>query len=443
MTLESLNDFIEELVNNGDFNDMLTGKVRLLDDRIVQLLNNQLLNQYAPYDKRYNFKSLKNLRIEIQNDDYKNFIVDFYTKIDVSGTLVNSILQNKLIIQQNENFRAVTTQDGMIKIKEFDKSLGWLVALIHEMAHAISKINSPGSEPLFAEVEAKVTEIAFYRYLIDNKINIIKEANNVPRPLTSLEVEEQKFLEMSGEREILRRYVWESAVVNELRSNLRHHGTYTFTPLQFSSFTALEKQKILATIPILKDNYFGRPNRIDENGYNRLDNGCHLANEYRFVVARLFTEYAYDKPDILDKVGNYLLSGEFKSSSFLQKFFGFQYIDELVKAEISNYQKLYVKVVSEDDIFFKKDWDRRNKLSHFAQMSLEDQTIYEKMMSQAEPSKPLQSNNKIMRRVLTKKADGKFPSDNDGYISTFLLTLGLGFISGVVAVLAYLFISRG
>ena len=379
----------------------------------------------------------------MQNDDYKSFIVDFYVKIGVPEDLANSILQNRLAIQQDENFRAVTAPDGAIKIKEFDESLGWLVALTHEMAHAISKINSPGSNPLFAEVEAKVTEMAFYRYLIDNKINIIKEPNNVLRPLTSEEVEEQKFLEMSGERETLRRYLWESAIVNGLRDNLRRHGTYIFTPEQFASLTDLEKQKILATIPALKDNYLGRPKQIDENGYNRLDNGRHLANEYRFVVARLFTEYAYNKPNILDKAGNYLLSSEFKNPAFLQKFFGFQYIDELVKAEISNYEKTYARFALEDNIFSKKDWNRRSKLNHFAQMSLEEQATYERMKAQSKQLEPSRSKNKMMRRVLAKKTDDKSFNDNDGYISTLLLTLGVGFISGVVAVLAYIFISRG
>lgn len=43
-----------------------------------------------------------------------------------------------------------------------------------------------------------------------------------------------------------------------------------------------------------------------------------------------------------------------------------------------------------------------------------------------------------MKRVLEKSSN----PDSNGYISTLLLTLGVGFISGVVAIMTYLFISR-
>ena len=47
-----------------------------------------------------------------------------------------------------------------------------------------------------------------------------------------------------------------------------------------------------------------------------------------------------------------------------------------------------------------------------------------------------------MSRVLTKKENTEQNNNdsNSGFISTLLLSLGVGFISGVVSVLSYLFI---
>ena len=69
-------------------------------------------------------------------------------------------------------------------------------------------------------------------------------------------------------------------------------------------------------------------------------------------------------------------------------------------------------------------------------MSLEDKALYEKMRLEREKSK--ENSLQPMKRVLEKSSN---PGSN-GYISTLLLTLGVGFISGVVAIMTYLFISR-
>ena len=64
--------------------------------------------------------------------------------------------------------------------------------------------------------------------------------------------------------------------------------------------------------------------------------------------------------------------------------------------------------------------------------------LYEKMKLAGEKENSIKRNLQPMKRVLEKSNN----PDNNGYISTLLLTLGVGFISGIVSALAYLFISR-
>ena len=69
---------------------------------------------------------------------------------------------------------------------------------------------------------------------------------------------------------------------------------------------------------------------------------------------------------------------------------------------------------------------------------------YKKMQEEAKNMNLEEQKGKAMSRVLVKKDDAASNQNNSssGFISILLLTLGVGFISGVVSVLAYLFISR-
>ena len=90
---------------------------------------------------------------------------------------------------------------------------------------------------------------------------------------------------------------------------------------------------------------------------------------------------------------------------------------------------------------------RQTKVANFATMSLEEENIYHKMLAAKEQLSLDSSVTKAkpMSRVLTKKENTEQNNNdsNSGFISTLLLSLGVGFISGVVSVLSYLFISRG
>ena len=90
---------------------------------------------------------------------------------------------------------------------------------------------------------------------------------------------------------------------------------------------------------------------------------------------------------------------------------------------------------------------RQAKVANFATMSLEEENIYHKMLAAKEQLSLDSSVTKVkpMSRVLTKieNTEQNNNDSNSGFISTLLLSLGVGFISGVVSVLSYLFISRG
>lgn len=433
MTLEELNTFIEKLVCNEDFKNMLTGKVGILDDKVILELNNVLLSQYNRFPRHRNIPSLMNLKVNLNSSDYQDFVVRFYETMGISKEVTLPILQNKVAIQNDKDFRAVTERDGLIKLQKFDNSLGWLVTLVHEMAHAISKNNSKGTDNLFTEVEAKVTEQVFYQYLVNNKINIILNENNSLRALTAEEVQLQRLLEMDHEREYLYRYNRERAVVNGLRNNLKFNKTYCFSEEQYENMDADTKVLLSRRKNELTQDYVGLNPGI---GAYRLNNGRHLDNEYRFVIARLFVEYTCNHPDILNKFGEYLMSKDYRNQRYIQDFFRIVSISDLVKAEVCNYQNTYDLLEHKENIFLKKDRDRKSHLASFDKMSLEDKALYEKMRLEREESK--ENSLQPMKRVLEKSSN----PDSNGYISTLLLTLGVGFISGVVAIMTYLFISR-
>ena len=101
----------------------------------------------------------------------------------------------------------------------------------------------------------------------------------------------------------------------------------------------------------------------------------------------------------------------------------------------------------EENLFSNNMNDRQESQKHFATIKPEAENIYQKMLA-AKEQLNLDSGvtkAKPMSRVLTKKENTEQNNNdsNSGFISTLLLSLGVCFISGVVSVLSYLFISRG
>ena len=94
------------------------------------------------------------------------------------------------------------------------------------------------------------------------------------------------------------------------------------------------------------------------------------------------------------------------------------------------------------NLFVEQHNKRIRAQNHFATMNLQDRETFAKM--QEETINNGVTMHKPMSRVLTKKENASTSNSTDnGYINTLLLTLSVGFIAGAVAVLTYLFISRG
>lgn len=101
-------------------------------------------------------------------------------------------------------------------------------------------------------------------------------------------------------------------------------------------------------------------------------------------------------------------------------------------------------IVDNQSIFKRKREERQEQESHFATMKPEAKNIYQKMREETKNLNNGVTMHKPMSRVLTKKENASTSNSTDnGYINTLLLTLSVGFIAGAVAVLTYLFISRG
>ena len=132
-------------------------------------------------------------------------------------------------------------------------------------------------------------------------------------------------------------------------------------------------------------------------------------------------------------------------------------VDELIRKYKNNNKVLSFNpednksknMVEGQNLFVRKKSERLKQATHFATIKPEAENTYQKMLAEKEQ---LSLDNSVakakpMSRVLTKKENTKQNNNtndsNSGFISTLLLSLGVGFISGVVSVLSYLFISRG
>lgn len=99
-------------------------------------------------------------------------------------------------------------------------------------------------------------------------------------------------------------------------------------------------------------------------------------------------------------------------------------------------------IANQDSVFAKKATTRKETQERFGLMKLSSENLYQKMQAETKKINNVKVPTKAMSRVLTKKEDEVSNGTNNGFISAFLLSLSIGFISGAVSVLAYLFISR-
>ena len=114
-------------------------------------------------------------------------------------------------------------KDGIIYVGKFTNTLDWLKTVVHEMAHYLRNQNTNGIAAIYEtynEIESKVTEQAFYQYLLASKKPIIVTENGL-RCLNQSDIKLQNLREIMLESQNLFRFQDEYWFVKKLRSNLK------------------------------------------------------------------------------------------------------------------------------------------------------------------------------------------------------------------------------
>lgn len=540
MDLEQVNKTIKMLINNIDFYNMILEeeKISSSDSNDITLNNleakplEEIRKNYGNLEFIYslarriskdlqNSKSkrlnitlgFKDLKTSLNMNESLEVISTFYQELGIPREIITECLNSEHL--QITDISRAYQRGGIIYMPAYENSFEWLKTLTHEIAHKIRLSKTKGqADGFIAEIESKVTEIAFYQYLINREMPIIKEANGKIRPLNNIDVESQKILEMNNEFSNINRIFDEYAIVKILESNKRKSQAkrdYTFTKEGYEKLSLEEKEKLKSMLAKLESHYLPPNNMSNVTGIKKiwnslilkakekekfsLHNGEHLFNEVRFIIARLFITYATNHEEYLSKIGNFLLDENISSLDDVKHFFYIESLDNLVPEAIESYQKACDIMAKKDDnkdlsenassksatvsqenpnikikqsnnksnvmpieeppqetlgiqaqptIFDSLKKLRENAKEHFSLMPQNAVVQYKKMQEEAKNMNLEEQKEKTMSRVLVKKDDAASNKNNSssGFISILLLTLGVGFISGVVSVLAYLFISR-
>lgn len=331
MSLEEVNYIISILEKNKHFKKML-------DQNDSEL---ETIHEIATeYDKSYlqsfnNIKDIGKIRINIDNNqDLAKLVKDFYKFLQIPNDILDKVYHNIFISSNQERARF---SNGKIYLGLNDGTFDYIKTVVHEVAHSIryysqKKATNTG---IIAEVESKAVENIFYKYLIEKDIKIIKTSNNELRSLTYEDVRKQKLHEIEFEKTFIKRALEEYELIKVLRENLSNHGSYKFTQSSFEKAVNIYGAEKINNIRFLKDNYFSSNPFVYVEGYD-LENGRHISNEFRFVYARLITEYI-DNTFFQDNFGKYLLSNNITTPEDVMSYFKINNLDDLVTNQINKY----------------------------------------------------------------------------------------------------------
>lgn len=339
--VQDLNNFIEKVMKNRDFSAMLDDNNQQELDFYYELAEKLSQSYRGLASVNPLPKEISDLKIALTPDQCEKLIVDFFESIGVSESIIKDCLSigNYKNLRIEKGLKRAYQKDGIIYLPEFTNTLEWLKTAVHEMAHYIRNQNTNGVTAVFGtfnEIEAKITEQAFYQYLVNSKQPIFIDENE-KRFLNQKDIELQNLREMLLEQQNLFRFKDEYWFIKRLRNNLKENGTYLFKEEDYLKLSEKEKQ-ILANTFKWRENYLSDGNvYFDNNGNYSLHNGRHITNEFRFIVARLFSEYTLSNPKFLNNFGNYLLNDKIKDKESLDTFFEIVSTDDLIKNQIANY----------------------------------------------------------------------------------------------------------
>lgn len=331
MSLEEINHFISILEKNKYFKKMLDSN------------NNELEKIYEiaiKYDESYlqnigNIEGVGRTRVSCDNNqELAKIVKDFYVWLNIPDNILNKVQQNIIIDSNQERAKF---SGGKIYLGTNDGTFEYVKTVIHEVAHSIRYYsqNNVVDTGLITEVESKAIENIFYKYLIKKDIKIIKDSNNGLRSLTDDDVRRQKLHEIEHEKTFIKRALEEYQLVKVLRENMNSHGSYQFTQDSLDKVISIYGLEKINRIKFLKDNYLSNNPFVYTDGYD-VGNGRHLTNEFRFVYARLITEYL-DNTTYQDNFGIYLLSSNITSTEDVMSYFKINSLDDLVSNQINKY----------------------------------------------------------------------------------------------------------
>ena len=230
--VQNINNFIEKVMKNRDFSAMLDDNNQQELDFYYELAE-KLSQSYRGLASINPLpKEISDLKIALTPDQCEKLIVDFFESIGVSEQIIKDCLSigNYKNLRIEKGLKRAYQKDGVIYLPEFTNTLGWLKTAVHEMAHYIRNQNTNGVTAIFGtfnEIEAKITEQAFYQYLVNSKQPIFIDENS-KRPLNQKDIELQNLREMLLEQQNLFRFKDEYWFIKRLRNNLKENGTYLF-----------------------------------------------------------------------------------------------------------------------------------------------------------------------------------------------------------------------
>ena len=341
--VQDINNFIEKIMKNSDFSAMLDDKNQEELDFYYELVEKISQNYKGLVNGNQLPEGINGLKVALLPEQCEKLIIDFFQSIGVS----KQVIKNCLSIGGYKNLRIekglerAYQKDGVIYLPEFTNTFEWLKTAVHEMAHYIRNQNTNGISATFGtynEVEAKIIEQAFYQYLVNSKQPILIDENG-RRPLNQSDIELQNLREIMFEQQNLFRFKDEYWFVKKLRNNFKENGTYFFKEDDYLKLSENEKRMLDNTFKWRKNYLPDEKVSFDYESFYSLHNGRHITNEFRFIIARLFSEYAISNPKFLDNFGNYLLNSEIKYKKSLDTFLGVTSYDDLVKNMFTNYTK--------------------------------------------------------------------------------------------------------
>ena len=339
--VQDLNDFIEKIMKNRDFSAMLDDNNQQELDFYYELTEKLSQSYRGLANVDLLPKGISDLKIALSMEQCEKLIANFFESIGVSEPIIKDCLSigNYKNLRIEKGLKRAYQKDGVIYLPEFTNTLEWLKTAVHELAHYIRNQNTNGVTATFGtfnEIEAKITEQAFYQYLVNSKQPIFIDENG-KRFLNQKDIELQNLREMLLEQQNLFRFKDEYWFIKRLRNNLKENGTYLFKEEDYLKLSEKEKQMLANTFK-WRENYLPDGNVYSDNNSNySLHNGRHITNEFRFIVARLFSEYALSNPKFLNNFGNYLLNDKIKDKESLGTFFEIASTDDLIKNQITNY----------------------------------------------------------------------------------------------------------